>query len=190
MAVDWYRHLNEELGPVLLGAETIQKRVWELGRQITADFKGRAPHLIAILKGATIFHADLVRAIGMGVSFDFMAVGSYGSGVKSSGEVRILKDLDESLEGKDVLLVEDILDTGLTLHYLLENLQSRNPRTIRVVTLLSKPARRQISVHADFVGFEIPDKFVVGYGLDFDQRYRNLPYICELILPPGAIVDP
>lgn len=190
MALDWYRHLNEELGPVLLDAETIQKRVQELGRQITADFEGRTPHLIAILKGATIFHADLVRAIGMGVSFDFMAVGSYGSGVKTSGEVRILKDLDESPEGKDVLLVEDILDTGLTLHYLLENLQSRNPRSIRIVTLLSKPARRQINVHADFVGFEIPDKFVVGYGLDFDQRYRNLPYICELILPPGPIVDP
>ncbi len=190
MAVDWYRHLNEGLGPVLLDAETIQKRVWELGRQITAAFEGRAPHLIGILKGATIFHADLVRAIGMGVSFDFMAVGSYGSGVKSSGEVRILKDLDESLEGKDVLLVEDILDTGLTLHYLMENLQSRNPRSLRVVTLLSKPSRRHINVHADFVGFEIPDKFVVGYGLDFDQRYRNLPYICELILPPGAIVDP
>ncbi len=190
MAVDWYRHLNEELGPVLLDAETIQERVRELGRQITAAFEGRAPHLIAVLKGATIFHADLVRAIGMGVSFDFMAVGSYGSGIKSSGEVRILKDLDESPEGKDVLLVEDILDTGLTLHYLLENLQSRNPRSIRVVTLLSKPARRQVNVHADFIGFEIPDKFVVGYGLDFDQRYRNLPYICELILPPGTIVDP
>lgn len=190
MGVGWYRHLNEELGPVLLDADTIQKRVTELGRQITADFAGRTPHLIAVLKGATIFHADLVRAIGMGISFDFMAVGSYGSGVKSSGEVRILKDLDESPEGKDVLLVEDILDTGLTLHYLLENLQSRDPRSIRVVTLLSKPARRQINVHADFIGFEIPDKFVVGYGLDFDQRYRNLPYICELILPPGAIVNP
>lgn len=189
MAVDWYHHLNEQLGPVLLDAESIQQRVRELGREITADFAGRTPHLIAILKGATIFHADLVRAIGMGVSIDFMAVGSYGSGVKSSGEVRILKDLDESLEGKDVLLVEDILDTGLTLHYLLENLQSRNPRSIRVVTLLSKPARRQIEVHADFVGFEIPDKFVVGYGLDFDQRYRNLPYICELILPPGISAD-
>ncbi len=189
MAEDWYRHLNEELGPVLLDAETIQKRVRELGREITEAFKGQALHLIGILKGATIFHADLVRAIGMGVSFDFMAVGSYGAGVKSSGEVRILKDLDESLEGKDVLLVEDILDTGLTLHYLLENLRSRNPRSVRVATLLSKPARRLIHVHADFVGFEIPDKFVVGYGLDFDQRYRNLPYICELILPAGATAD-
>jgi hypoxanthine phosphoribosyltransferase len=190
VAIDWYRHLNEELGPVLLHAETIQNRVADLGRQITKDFAGRTPHLIGILKGATIFHADLVRAIRMGISFDFMAVGSYGAAVKSSGEVRILKDLDESLEGKDVLLVEDILDTGLTLTYLLENLQSRSPRSLRVVTLLSKPARRQIHVHADYVGFEIPDKFVVGYGLDFDQRYRNLPYICELILPPGTIVAP
>jgi hypoxanthine phosphoribosyltransferase len=190
VAIDWYRHLNEELGPILLDSETIQKRVGELGHQITKDFTGRTPHLIGILKGATIFHADLVRAIGMGISFDFMAVGSYGAGIKSSGEVRILKDLDESLEGRDVLLVEDILDTGLTLQYLLENLQSRNPRSLRVVTLLSKPSRRQIPIHANYVGFEIPDKFVVGYGLDFDQRYRNLPYICELLLPKGAIVDP
>lgn len=187
MGVDWYPHLNEELGPMILDGATIQKRVGELGARITADFAGRTPHLVGILKGATIFHADLVRAIGIGVSFDFMAVGSYGSGAKTSGEVRILKDLDESLEGKDVLLVEDILDTGLTLHYLLENLQSRNPRSLRVAALLSKPSRRQIVVHADYVGFEVPDKFVVGYGLDFDQRYRNLPFICELLLPPGAL---
>lgn len=189
MAVDWFRHLNEALGPILLDAETIQNRVVELALQITADYQGRTPHLIGVLKGATIFHADLIRAIGVGVSVDFIAVASYGSGIKSSGEVRILKDLDESVEGKDVLLVEDILDTGLTLHYLLENLQSRNPQSLRVVTLLSKPSRRQIDVHADYVGFDVPDKFVVGYGLDFDQRYRNLPYICELILPPGTIAD-
>jgi hypoxanthine phosphoribosyltransferase len=187
VATDWYRHSDEELGPILLDADTIQKRVRELGNQITEDYRGKTPHLVAILKGASMFHADLVRAIGTGVSFDFMAVGSYGSGIKSSGEVRILKDLDESVEGKDVLLVEDILDTGLTLHYLLENLHSRNPRSLRVVTLLSKPSRRQIEVHADYIGFEVPDKFVVGYGLDFDQRYRNLPYICELVLPPGTI---
>lgn len=189
VAADWYRHTNEELGPILLDEKTIQKRVGELGLQITADYQERTPHLIGILKGATMFHADLVRAVNLGVSFDFMAVASYGSGVKTSGEVRILKDLDESVEGKDVLLVEDILDTGLTLNYLLENLQSRNPRSLRVVTLLSKPSRRRIDVHADYIGFEIPDKFVVGYGLDFDQRYRNLPYICELILPNGIIAD-
>ncbi len=190
MAVNWFRHKNEELGPILLDAKTIQQRVHELGVQITADYQDRTPHLVGVLKGATMFHSDLVRAVDLGVSFDFMAVASYGSGVKTSGEVRILKDLDESLEGKDVLLVEDILDTGLTLHYLLENLQSRKPRSLRVVTLLSKPARRRIEVHADYIGFEIPDKFVVGYGLDFAQRYRNLPYICELILPPGLIADP
>jgi hypoxanthine phosphoribosyltransferase len=190
VAIEWYPRMKEGLGPVLLEAEVIQKRVRELGLQISADYKGRSPHLIGILKGATVFHADLVRAIRIGVSFDFMAVGSYGSGTKSSGEVRILKDLDQSVEGMDVLLVEDILDTGLTLHYLLENMQSRNPRSLKVATLLSKPSRRKIDVRADYIGFEVPDKFVVGYGLDFDQRYRNLPYICELILPPGASPDP
>jgi hypoxanthine phosphoribosyltransferase len=190
VAADWYPNLHEELGPVLLDAETIQRRVREIGEQITRDYQGRTPHLISVLKGATVFHADLVRAIGIGVSFDFMAVGSYGSGVKTSGEVRILKDLDESIEGKDVVLVEDILDTGLTLHYLLENLHSRNPRSLRIAALLSKPSRRQIDVRADYIGFEVPDKFVVGYGLDFDQRYRNLPFICELVLPKGATPDP
>jgi hypoxanthine phosphoribosyltransferase len=186
MATNWYRQLNEDLGPILLDVDTIQSRVLELGRQITADYQGRNPHLIGVLKGATLFHADLVRAIEVGVSFDFMAVGSYGSAIKSSGEVRILKDLDESVEGKDVLLVEDILDTGLTLNYLLENLRSREPRSLRIAALLSKPSRRQIEVHADYIGFEVPDKFVVGYGLDYDQRYRNLPYICELVLPVGV----
>ena len=186
MAVDWYRRPGEALGPVLIDSEAIQMRVKELGARITADYQGKTPHLVGVLKGATIFHADLVRCIGLGVSFDFIAVASYGSGTKSSGEVRILKDLDESLEGRDVLLVEDILDTGLTLHYLVENLRSRGPKSLRIVSLLSKPSRRKIDVPADYVGFEVPDKFVVGYGLDFDQRYRNLPYICEVILPPGA----
>ena len=179
-----------ETGPILLNSEEIRTRVQELGAQITRDYQGKRPHLVGVLKGATIFHADLVRAIQMDVSFDFIAVASYGSEVKSSGEVRILKDLDESLEGKDVLLVEDILDTGLTLHYLIENLRSRGPRSLRIVTLLSKPSRRLIEVPAEYVGFEVPDKFVVGYGLDFDQRYRNLPYICELVLPGNAISSP
>ncbi|HWU37346.1 MAG TPA: hypoxanthine phosphoribosyltransferase, partial [Candidatus Acidoferrum sp.] len=137
-------------------------------------------HLIGILKGASIFHADLVRAVDLGVSFDFIAVASYGGTAKSSGEVRILKDLDESVEGRDVLLVEDILDTGLTLHYLLRNLDSRGPKSLKVVALLSKPSRREIEVKTDYVGFDIPDHFVVGYGLDFNQRYRNLPDICIL----------
>jgi hypoxanthine phosphoribosyltransferase len=182
--------MNNLLGQVLIDAESIRNRVRELGAQITKDYQGRNPHLIGVLKGATIFHADLVRSIALTLSVDFMAVASYGSGIKSSGEVRILKDLDESVEGKDVLLVEDILDTGLTLHYLLENLQSRNPRSLSIVSLLSKPSRRQINVRAEYVGFEVPDKFVVGYGLDFDQRYRNLPYICELNLPPSATAVP
>ena len=176
-------------GPILFPAEAIRNRVRELGAQITAGYQGRVPHLISVLKGASIFHADLVRAIDLDISLDFIAVGSYGSGVKSSGEVRILKDLDESVEGKDVLLVEDILDTGLTLHYLVENLHSRNPRSLRIVTLLNKPSRRKIDVRVDYVGFEVPDKFLIGYGLDFDQRYRNLPYICELVLPPGTTLD-
>lgn len=180
MGINWYSHLKEELGQVLLDAVTIQKRVRELGAQITRDYRGKIPHLIGILKGASIFHADLVRAIDLGVSFDFIAVGSYGSEAKSSGEVRILKDLDESLEGKEVLLVEDILDTGLTLHYLLQNLDSRGPKSLKVVALLNKPSRREIEVPVEYIGFDIPDHFVVGYGLDYDQRYRNLPYISIL----------
>lgn len=180
MAEVWYDGLNESVEQVLLDPETIRRRVLELGARITEDYRGRNPHLIGILKGASIFHADLVRAIGLGVSFDFIAVGSYGASTKSSGEVRILKDLDESVEGKDVLLVEDILDTGLTLHYLLQNLESRGPRSLKVVALLNKPSRRLIEVPVDYVGFEIPDRFVVGYGLDFDQRYRNLPSISVL----------
>lgn len=182
MSVSWYRDRLETVGPVLIDAGTIQRRVRELGGQIAGDYQGKNPHLIAILRGASIFHADLVRAIDLGLSFDFIAVGSYGAGPASSGEVRILKDLDESLEGKDVLLVEDIVDTGLTLQYLLQNLHSRDPRSLRVAALLNKPSRRKIEVRVDYVGFEIPDKFVVGYGLDYDQRYRNLPDICVLNL--------
>jgi hypoxanthine phosphoribosyltransferase len=162
---------------VLLDARTIQNRVHELGAQITRDYQGKVPHLIAILKGSCIFHADLVRSIDLALSMDFIAVGSYGESTKTSGEVRLLKDLDESLDGRDVLLVEDILDTGLTVHYILQNLESRGPRSLKLVTLLSKPSRRQIDVPVDYLGFEIPDRFVVGYGLDYNQRYRNLPDI-------------
>ena len=168
---------NESIGPVLLDHQVIQARVRELGNRITQDYCGKAPHLIGILKGASIFHADLVRAIELELSFDFIAVGSYGMLTKSSGEVRILKDLDDSIEGKDVLLVEDIVDTGLTLNYLLQNLQARDPRSIKIVALLNKPARREVDVSVEYVGFDIPDEFVVGYGLDYDQRYRNLPDI-------------
>ena len=184
-AVDWYNDKNEVLGEVLLDAATIRMRVQELGALITKDYRGKNPHLIGILKGASVFHADLVRAIDLVVSVDFIAVGSYGTSTKSSGEVRILKDLDESVEGKDVLLVEDILDTGLTLSYLLQILESRGPRSLKVVALLNKPSRRIIEVPAEYIGFEIPDHFVVGYGLDFNQRYRNLPDITVLKVDPG-----
>jgi hypoxanthine phosphoribosyltransferase len=166
--------LDTSLGAVLLDSSAIQKRVRELGSKITSDYKGKSPLLIGILKGASIFHADLVRSIGLDLSYDFMAVGSYGSSTASSGEVRILKDLDQSLEGKDVLLVEDIVDTGRTLNYLVQALKAREPISLKVVTLLNKPSRREIDVDLDYIGFDIPDKFVVGYGLDYDQRYRNL----------------
>jgi hypoxanthine phosphoribosyltransferase len=174
--------INRAIGSVILNSQTIQTRVRELGRRITQDYHGKAPHLIGILKGASIFHADLVRAIELELSFDFIAVQSYGKRTRSSGEVRILKDLDESLEGKDVLLVEDIVDTGLTLHFLLQTLQARSPGSLGIVALLNKPSRREIDVPINYVGFDIPDEFVVGYGLDYDQRYRNLPDIC-LLLP-------
>jgi hypoxanthine phosphoribosyltransferase len=182
MGVNWYSHLNETVGPVVIEAEAIRKRVSELGEQITRDYQGKSLHMICILKGACVFHADLMRNIDLGLSFDFIAVGSYGAGTKSSGEVRILKDLDESVEGRDVLLVEDILDTGLTLHYLLLNLESRGPKSIKIAALLNKPSRRQIQVQADYIGFDIPDRFVIGYGLDYSQRYRNLPDIRVLQL--------
>ena len=185
MEGDSYNGKNEVLGEVLLDAATIRMRVQELGALITKDYRGKNPHLIGILKGASVFHADLVRAIDLVVSVDFIAVGSYGTSTKSSGEVRILKDLDESVEGKDVLLVEDILDTGLTLSYLLQILESRGPRSLKVVALLNKPSRRIIEVPAEYIGFEIPDHFVVGYGLDFNQRYRNLPDITVLKVDPG-----
>lgn len=172
---------NWSIGSVLLDSQTIQKRVRDLGSRITHDYRDKTPHLVCILKGASIFHADLMRAIDRELSTDFIAVGSYGKQTKSSGEVRILKDLDASIEGRDVLLVEDIVDTGLTLHYLLQNLKARRPESLKTVALLSKPARREIEVPIEYVGFDISDKFVVGYGLDFDQRYRNLPDIHILL---------
>ena len=171
---------QESIGPILLDAQKIQRRVRELGNQITQDYAGKSPHLVGILKGASIFHSDLVRAIELELSLDFIAVASYGDRAKSSGEVRILKDLDESLKGKDVILVEDIVDTGLTLHYLLQNLGAREPASLKTVTLLSKPSRRKIEVPVDYIGFDIPDEFVIGYGLDYAQRYRNLTDICIL----------
>jgi hypoxanthine phosphoribosyltransferase len=171
------------LGEVLVSAEDLQRRVAELGRQITADY-GSEPQrpllLIGVLKGAVFFLSDLMRYIELPVEVDFMAVASYGSATDSSGVVRILKDLDAAIEGRDVLIVEDIVDSGLTLQYLLRNLGSRNPASLEVCALLTKPERRKVDLPTRYVGFEIPDRFVVGYGLDYAERHRNLPYVAVL----------
>ena len=181
METDESRSFPRFLGPVLLDSSAIRKRVRELGSQITSDYTGKAPFLVVILKGASIFHADLVRSIQLDLAYDFMTVGSYGDSTASSGEVRILKDLDQSLEGKDVLLIEDIVDTGLTMHYLMRTLKTRAPKSLKTVVLLNKPSRRKIDLSLDYVGFDIPDRFVVGYGLDYAQQYRNLPDIWLLM---------
>ena len=160
----------------LISSEDIQRRVRELAAEISRDHP-LGVHLVGVLKGACIFLADLARALECDVTMDFIAVSSYGSSTLSSGQVRLLKDLDASLEGRHVVIIEDIVDTGLTLHYLQEILQARGPRTLRTACLLSKPSRRKIDVKVDYIGFTIEDKFVVGYGLDYAEQYRNLPYI-------------
>ena len=162
---------------VLFTEEQIAKRVRELGKEISADYHGKTVHLICVLKGAYTFLADLARVMEVPVTLDFLAVSSYGKDKTSSGEVQLTKDLDVSLAGRDVILIEDIADTGLTLNYLLNMLRSREPATLKVAAFLSKPSRRELDVAVDYVGFEIPDRFVVGYGLDDDQRYRELPYV-------------
>lgn len=162
---------------ILLSREDIARRVAELGKQITADYAGKTVHLVCVLKGAYTFLSDLARAIDLPITIDFLAVSSYGKGQSTSGEVQLTKDLDLSLEGKDVIVVEDIADTGITLNYLLSLLRSRRPASLKVAAFLSKPSRRQLDVPVDYVGFEVPDRFVVGYGLDHDQRYRNLPHV-------------
>jgi hypoxanthine phosphoribosyltransferase len=169
-----------ELGEVLVTAEDLQRRVAELGEQITRDYAGRSLLLIGVLKGAVFFLSDLMRFIEVPVEVDFMAVASYGSATDSSGVVRILKDLDVSIEGRDVLIVEDIVDSGLTLQYLLRNLGSRNPSSLEVCALLTKPERRKVELPTRYVGFEIPDRFVVGYGLDYAERHRNLPFVAVM----------
>jgi hypoxanthine phosphoribosyltransferase len=169
-----------ELGEVLVTAEALQARVAELGKEISRDYAGRTLLLVGVLKGAVFFLSDLMRYIEGPVEIDFMAVASYGSATDSSGVVRILKDLDAAIEGRDVLIVEDIVDSGLTLQYLLRNLGSRNPRTLEVCALLTKPERRKVELPTRYVGFEIPDRFVVGYGLDYAERHRNLPFVAVL----------
>jgi hypoxanthine phosphoribosyltransferase len=170
---------------VLLRSSAIQRRVREMGQQISKDFKGQRVHLIGVLKGASIFLSDLIRQIRVEVSLDFMAVSSYGEGNKTSGQVRLTKDLDTSIEGLNAILVEDILDTGLTMSYLLRVLQQRKPKSLRIAVLLDKPERRLRDVKADYIGFQIPNEFVVGYGLDYAERYRNLKDVCILSLPPS-----
>jgi len=165
---------------VLITREQIAAKVAEMGKRITADFAGEPVVLIGVLKGATIFLADLARQINLDVSFDFIAVSSYGNAKQQSGEVKLMKDVDQSTEGKNIILVEDILDTGLTLTYIKRVLLAHRPKTLRVAALLDKVSRRTEPIHGDYVGFEIPDEFVVGYGLDFAERYRNLPDVCVL----------
>ncbi len=162
---------------ILLSEEEVDKRIQEIGEQISKDYAGKQVHLICVLKGGAFFMCELAKRISRPVSLDFMSVSSYGSSTKSSGVVRIVKDLDEPLKDKDVLVVEDIVDSGRTLSYLLEMLKDRGPKSVRLCTLLDKPERRVVDVRVDYTCFEIPDEFVVGYGLDYDQKYRNLPYI-------------
>lgn len=169
---------------VLIRRAAIQKRVREVAHQITKDFKGERIHLIGVLKGACIFLSDLVREINLETSIDFIAVSSYGKNKESSGQVRLIKDLDSSIEGLNVIVVEDILDTGITLTYLLRVLAQRKPKSLRIAALLDKPSRRIKEVKADYIGFKIPNDFVVGYGLDYAERYRNLKDVCILTLPP------
>ena len=161
----------------LVSEEDVDKRICELGERISRDYEGKQVHLICVLKGGVFFMCELAKRITVPVSMDFMSVSSYGADTKSSGVVKIIKDLDEPLEGKEVLIVEDIIDSGRTLYYLIDMLQKRNPESIRLCTLLDKPERRVKEVKVDYVGFNIPDEFVVGYGLDYAQKYRNLPYI-------------
>jgi hypoxanthine phosphoribosyltransferase len=159
---------------VLLSFDQIQARIREMGKQISEDYAGREPHLVGVLKGACPFMTDLAQTIDLPLTLDYIAVSSYGRATKSTGEVKLVKDLDQGLEGRDLLVVEDIVDTGLTLNYLVNLLGARGPRSLKVATLLSKPARRLVSVHVDYSGFTIEDEFVVGYGLDYNERYRNL----------------
>lgn len=170
-------NMKEDVLRVLLSEDEIREKVRELGGKITADYKNSNLMLVTVLKGAVVFLADLMRQIDVPAEIDFMVVSSYGSGVKSSGVVKIVKDLDVPLAGKDILIVEDILDSGLTLGYIKELLESRGPRSIRIATLLDKPSRRKVDLQADYIGFSVPDEFVIGYGLDYDEKYRNLPYI-------------
>jgi len=169
--------IERDIAETLIGTEELQAKVTELGRQISEDYRGRNPLLICLLRGAVVFLSDLIRATDIPLEMDFMAISSYGDSTESSGVVRLMMDLKSNITGRDVLIVEDIVDTGRTLAYILDNLRTRRPADVKVCALLSKPSRREIEVELDYLGFEIPDKFVVGYGLDYAENYRNLPFI-------------
>ena len=162
---------------IMIPENKVDEKIAEIAAQISKDYEGKAVHLVCILKGSIFFTCELAKRITVPVTLDFMSVSSYGAGTKSSGVVKLIKDLDEPITGKDVIVIEDIVDSGRTLSYLLENLTSRGPASLKLCTLLDKPERRVTDVHVDYTGFEIPDAFVVGYGLDYDQKYRNLPFI-------------
>ena len=178
-------HRTADIGEILVQADDLKRRVRELGQEITRDYAGKDLLLICVLKGAVFFLSDLMREIDVPCEVDFMAVASYGDSTDSSGVVRILKDLDDSIEGRHVLIVEDIVDSGLTLQYLMRNLRARKPASLEICALLTKPERRKAEVEASYIGFEIPDRFVIGYGLDHAERHRNLPYVAVLE-HPGA----
>jgi hypoxanthine phosphoribosyltransferase len=179
--------LEQGVETVLIGQERLQERIRDLGDEISSDYHGRDLLLIGVLKGAVFFMADLMRRLTVPCEIDFMAISSYGASTDSSGVVRILKDLDINIENRDVLVVEDIIDSGLTLSYLMRNLEARSPSSLEVCALLTKPERREIDVDVRYVGFEIPNRFVIGYGLDFAERYRNLPYVA--VLHPDLIPE-
>ena len=170
--------MHQDIDHIIVSEEQLKAKVAELGAQISADYEGRDLLLVSILKGAVVFMADLMRAVTIPCGIDFMVVSSYGgANTSSTGLVKIIKDLDQDLTGKDVLIVEDILDTGITLSHLMPMLQMRRPNSLRLCTILSKPSRRKADIEPDYCGFEVPDEFVVGYGLDYDEKYRNLPYV-------------
>ncbi|MTI46498.1 hypoxanthine phosphoribosyltransferase [Sporosalibacterium faouarense] len=169
--------MKDYIKKILITSEEIESKVKELANGITNDYKDKDLVVIGVLKGAAVFMSDLIKYIDVPLTMDFIAVSSYGRSTESSGVVKMIKDLEESIEGKDVLIVEDIIDTGLTLSYLIENLKSRGPRSVRICTLLDKPERRKVDVKVDYMGFKIPDEFVVGYGIDFAENYRNSPFI-------------
>ena len=179
--------VEQGVGQVLIDEEALQARIRELGREISEDYAGRDVLLIGVLKGAVFFMSDLMRSLTLPCEIDFMAISSYGDSTDSSGVVRILKDLDINIEGRDVLVVEDIIDSGLTLSYLMRNLEARGPASTEICALLTKPERREIDVPVRYVGFEIPNRFVIGYGLDFAERYRNLPYVG--VLDPNLVAE-